>query len=93
MNGTLYSSPTFPNNINEENVIEERESDNLSNNKGKMIKAYFSFPNVNEIKEFNGRLESINKDYIVISNIDNNEYTLLFTKYLIYLVFDEKISL
>lgn len=90
MNGTLYNNPTFP--TLEDDYIQSNNNV-TTNNIGKEVKAYFSFKNENQVKEFNGRLELLNKDYIILSKIDDNEYILLPTKNLDYLVFNEKISI
>ena len=89
MNGTLYQNPTFPT-LDEEKIInQDINKEKLQCNKGKLVKVYLSFPNKD--MDFEGRLEYIDHDYIVISNIDTNIYNLIPSRYINYISFNEKI--
>lgn len=98
MSGEYFPNPTFFNNERqnqEDNNLEKHSNiDNiLINNIGKHIILYCSFNNKNETnKDFEGRLEYINENYVVINNIDNNKYVFIPVKYINYIVFNEKIS-
>ena len=98
MSGEYFPNPTF---FNNERQFEEdsdlKKPSNIDkiliNNVGKPITLYCSFNNKNETnKDFEGRLEYINENYVVINNIDNNKYVFIPVKYINYIVFNEKIS-
>ena len=91
MNGVYFPSVTYEENddIREERI--ENKIDNiLINNIGKSITLYCCFDNNNE---FNGRLEYINENYIVINNIENGNYFFIPSKNINYIEFKEKITI
>ena len=101
MDGTYFPTPTFPS--NEERKVETKESEAkqvfnvdkiLINNIGKSVIIYCSFKNSNDLKDkdFTGRLEYVNENYIVISNVENGEYHFIPIKYVNYITFKEKIT-
>ena len=63
-------------------------------NKGKMVKAYVSFPDSTEWRNkiFEGRIEQAGRDHLIISNPKNGECYLILMIYLNYVTFDEKIN-
>jgi len=63
-------------------------------NKGKMIKAYVSFPDSTEWrnKVFAGRIEEAGRDHLIISNPNTGEWDLILMIYLNYVTFDERIN-
>lgn len=90
MNGTLYQNPAFPS-IEDGNIQTKDMSENIENNKGKQVKVYCNINN-NE-KEFEGRFEQFNKEYMVISNVKTNQHFLIPTKYINYVTCDEEIKI
>ena len=108
MNGNYYQNPTFPNNnyqtppgnisVNEVKVPLVQEQSYIENilrlNKGKMVKAYVSFPDSTEWRNkiFEGRIEQAGRDHLIISNPKNGEWYLILMIYLNYVTFDEKIN-
>lgn len=63
-------------------------------NKGKMVKAYVSFPDSTEWRNkiFAGRIEEAGRDHLIISNPNTGEWDLILMIYLNYVTFDEKIN-
>ena len=63
-------------------------------NKGKMVKAYVSFPDSTEWRNkiFAGRIEEAGRDHLIISNPNTGEWDLIFMIYLNYVTFDERIN-
>ena len=103
MNGTYYKNPTFPS-VQDNNYQETISSENndykkniplndiLKNNIGKKINIYLLYEN-NERQNYNGIIENVEKDYIIISNPETGNWFLLLLKYLNYIEFEEKINL
>ena len=104
MNGTYYKNPTFPasidNNYQESispvektnTIKEDNYSDILKNNIGKKINISMSYQN-NEKELYNGIIEYIGDDNIIISNPESGNWYLLLLKYLNYIEFEEKINI
>ena len=103
MNGTYYENPTFPNQIDNEsqenttsieknNTKDNQLNDILKNNKGKKINISMSYQN-GEKELYNGIIEYIGDDYLIISNPETGNYYLLLLKYLNYIDFEEKINI
>ena len=87
-NQTNYSSgTTLP---MEQSYIENI----LRLNKGKMVKAYVSFPDSTEWRNkiFAGRIEEAGRDHLIISNPQTGEWDLILMIYLNYVTFDERIN-
>ena len=63
-------------------------------NKGKMVKAYVSFPDSTEWRNkiFAGRIEEAGRDHLIISNPNKGEWDLILMIYLNYVTFDERIN-
>ena len=63
-------------------------------NKGKMVKAYVSFPDSTEWRNkiFAGRIEEAGRDHLIISNPNTCEWDLILMIYLNYVTFDERIN-
>ena len=63
-------------------------------NKGKMVKAYVSFPDSTEWRNkiFAGRIEEAGRDHLIISNPNTGEWDLILMIYLTYVTFDERIN-
>ena len=68
--------------------------DILRVNKGKMVKAYVSFPDSTEWRNkiFAGRIEEAGRDHLIISNPNTGEWDLILMIYLNYVTFDERIN-
>lgn len=110
MNGTYYQNPTFPQNNNnfETSLTNQTPPRNISSmlmeqsyienilrlNKGKMVKAYVSFPDSTEWRNkiFAGRIEEAGRDHLIISNPNTGEWDLILMIYLNYVTFDERIN-
>ena len=81
------------NNSNE--PIEQSYIENILRlNKGKMVKAYVSFPDSTEWRNkiFAGRIEEAGRDHLIISNPNTGEWDLILMIYLNYVTFDERIN-
>src|SRR5574344_1622134 len=101
-NGTLDQVP--PGNLNNYDAnlngggdlpMEQSYIENILRlNKGKVIKAYVSFPDSTEWKNkvFEGRIEQAGRDHLIISNQTNGEWYLILMIYLNYVTFNEKIN-
>ena len=63
-------------------------------NKGKMVKAYVSFPDSTEWRNkiFAGRIEEAGRDHLIISIHNTGEWDLILMIYLNYVTFDERIN-
>ena len=63
-------------------------------NKGKRVKAYFSFPDSNEWKDkiFTGIVEEAGRDHLILSDPTTGNWYLLLMIYLNYVEFDERIN-
>jgi len=99
MNGTYYPNAKFPNDVNNNpmngNNDEQGYIENfLRLNRGKMAKAYFSFPNLEDSRDkfFEGIIEYVGKDYLVMSNPNTGKWQLILLIYLNYVEFDEPIN-
>lgn len=97
MNGTYYP--------NASNIINPTNSDNYANeqsyienilrlNRGKKIKAYFSFSDSMEWKDktFEGIIEQAGKDHLIISDPSTGKWNLILLIYLNFIEFDEPIN-
>ncbi len=104
MNGSLYQNPTFPSIEKESPVISEEfipinnEAKNiinfLNNNKGKKINALLSYPNSSswQSKSYEGIIDDVGDDYLLINSLENETRYLLKLKYLDYIEFAERIN-
>ena len=110
MNGSYFQNPTFPSNSNNYDInmngnvpsdivpnipMEQSYIENiLRANKGKMVKAYVSFPDAADWKNkvFEGRIEQAGRDHLIISNPNTGEWDLILMIYLDYVTFDEPIT-
>ncbi len=109
MNGNYYQNPTFPNNQIPQNnnqiitpntpiiplpEIQVSYIENiLRDNRGKLVKAYFSFPDSEtwRDKEFIGYIEEASIDHLIIRDSMNNNYYLIKILYLNFIEFMEPI--
>lgn len=109
MNGNFFSNPTFPTNnnqgfiesppgnINYETTLPMEQSyieNILRLNKGKKVRAYFSYPDSNEWRDkiYEGIIEEAGRDHLVMSDPKTGRWFLLRMIYLNYVDFDEKIN-
>lgn len=85
-----YSNPNGTSLPMEQSYIENI----LRLNKGKMVKAYVSFPDSTEWRNkiFEGRIEEAGRDHLIISNPNTGEWDLILMIYLNYVTFDERIN-
>ena len=88
-----FSSPNYSSGTSlpmEQSYIENI----LRLNKGKMVKAYVSFPDSTEWRNkiFAGRIEEAGRDHLIISNPQTGEWDLILMIYLNYVTFDERIN-
>ena len=63
-------------------------------NKGKMVKAYVSFPDSTEWRNkiFAGRIEEAGRDHLIISDPSTGKWYLILMIYLNYVEFEENIN-
>ncbi len=63
-------------------------------NKGKRVRAFFSFPDSNEWKDkiFTGIVEEAGRDHLILSDPTTGNWYLLLMIYLNYVEFDERIN-
>ena len=106
MNGNFFSNPTFPTNnvietppgnINYSSALPMEQSfieNILRLNKGKKVKAYFSYPDSNEWKDkiYDGIIEEAGKDHLIMSDPKTGEWYLLRLIYLNFVTFEERIN-
>lgn len=110
MNSNFYQNPTFPNNniqMNNQNFSHNNHSDDYKNekemsyienilraNKGKTVKAFFSYPDseISKDKEYFGTIEEAGVDHIVLRDSSNGSFYLLRMVYLNYFEFMEPID-
>ena len=74
------------------NMSESYIDNILRLNKGKKTKIYITIPNSKEEKIFEGILETVGKDHIIMSNPSTGEWYLIPIIYLNYIIFEEKIN-
>ena len=90
------NNPGMINNPNSANTpMEQSYIENILRlNKGKMVKAYVSFPDSTEWRNkiFAGRIEEAGRDHLIISNPNTGEWDLILMIYLNYVTFDERIN-
>ena len=85
MNGLYYPNARY-----EKNDIDKEEEFNYSlaelfkNNVGKKIKIFLSFPNINELKSFEGILERVSNEYLIITSPPANKWEVLLLSYIAY---------
>ena len=93
-NPIYYGNTKLPN--QDTSVIDEQSyiENILRLNKGKMVKAYVSFPDSTEWRNkiFAGRIEEAGRDHLIISNPNTGEWDLILMIYLNYVTFDERIN-
>lgn len=109
MNGNFFGNPTFPSNnnintiqsppgnINYESSLPMEQSyieNILRLNKGKKVKAYFSYPDSTEWRDkvYNGVVEEAGRDHLIMSDPKTGDWYLLRMIYLDYVTFEEKIN-
>ncbi len=110
MNGNFFSTPTFPTNspsiplesppgnINFSDTSLPMEQSYIENilrlNKGKKVKAYFSYPDSAEWRDrvYEGIVEEAGRDHLIMSDPKTGHWWLLRMIYLDYVDFDEKIN-
>ncbi len=108
MNGSFFSTPTFPQAINPEptsppgNISVEQsfplEQSLIENilrlNRGKNVKAYFSYPDSNEWRDkvYNGIIEQSGRDHLILRDQNSGKWYLLRMIYLNYVEFDSNIN-
>jgi len=109
MNGNFFSNPTFPTNngatidsppgnINYANTSLPMEQSYIENilrlNKGKKVKAYFSYPDSTEWRDrvYDGIIEEAGRDHLIMSDPKTGKWNLLRMIYLDYVEFEEKIN-
>lgn len=109
MNGNFFGNPTFPTNneqiiesppgnINYSNTSLPMEQSYIENilrlNKGKRVKAFFSYPDSNEWRDktYEGIIEEAGRDHLIMSDPKTGKWWLLRMIYLNYVDFEEKIN-
>ena len=101
MNGMYYPNANYQadqnlntapigNYANEQSYIENI----LRLNRGKKVRAYFSFPDSNDWRDkvYEGIIEQAGKDHIIISNPSTGMWNLVLLIYLNYVEFEEPIN-
>ena len=63
-------------------------------NKGKKVKVFITVPGSSEWQDklFEGIIEEIGKDHIIISNPQTGEWNLILIIYIVFITFDEPIN-
>ena len=92
-----YPNPSF---FNSENVVKEENLLTIDNNlisilnanKGKMIKCFWLEADEHG-KNIEGIVEFCGPDYLIISNHNNGEWSIILINYIKYLTFKESIKL
>ena len=81
-------------NFSQMNMSESYIENVLRLNKGKKAKFYITIPSSKESEEkvFDGILEKVGKDHVIVSNPINGEWYLIPMIYLNYITFEEKIN-
>ncbi len=97
MNGAFFPNSSFSQNISgPDNYTDEQSyiENILRLNKGKKIKAFFSFPDSNDWRDkvFEGIIEQAGKDHLVMSNPSTGKWQLILLIYLNYVEFEEPIN-
>ena len=105
MNGMYYPNGKYPNDTNNNLNINTAPIGNYANeqsyienilrlNRGKKIKAYFSFPDSNDWRDkvYEGVLEQAGKDHLIISDPNTGMWELILLIYLNYVEFGEPIN-
>ena len=106
MNGSFYQNPTFPmedemtppGNISFNNDSISMEQSYIENilrlNKGKVVKAYVSYPDSVSWKDkiYEGIIEEAGRDHLIISNPKTGIWYMIRMIYLNYVEFEEKIN-
>ena len=84
MNGNYY-----------ENGYMNNTSDSIINilrqNIGKKVRISLNIPNI-EDRTYNGIIERVGDDYLIISNPTNDEWQIFLMVYLSYITFEERIN-
>ena len=93
MNGSFYQNPTFQNET-QNTRLEENLNNIFELNKGKKIKVYTSFPFSHDYKDklFEGMLEGIKEDSLILSESDDTWY-IIPLQFINYITFSEKVNI
>lgn len=97
-NNNNSNIPSPPGNINYADTSLPMEQSYIENilrlNKGKVVKAYFSYPDSNEWRDkvYEGIIEEAGRDHLIMSDPRTGRWFLLRMIYLDYVDFDEKIN-
>ena len=95
-NKNNYDVNIAPNENN--NLLMNGEQSYIENilrlNKGKVVRAYVSFPDATEWRNkiFEGVIQEAGRDHLIISNPNNGEWYLILMIYLNYVTFNERIA-
>lgn len=99
MNGSYYPNANSSNLLNTTSVgsyaDEQSYIENILRlNRGKKIKAYFSFPDSTDWRDkvFEGIIEQAGKDHLVLSDPSTGKWQLILLIYLNFIEFDETIN-
>ena len=95
-NTNNYDVNIAPNESN--NLLMNGEQSYIENilrlNKGKVVRAYVSFPDATEWRNkiFEGVIQEAGRDHLILSNPNNGEWYLILMIYLNYVTFNERIA-
>ncbi len=95
-NTNNYDVNMAPNENN--NLLMNGEQSYIENilrlNKGKVVRAYVSFPDATEWRNkiFEGVIQEAGRDHLILSNPNNGEWYLILMIYLNYVTFNERIA-
>jgi len=109
MNGNYFKNPTFPSMENDNFEYEEGYSAGevdtmnmqqsyieniLRHNKGKLVKAYASYPDSESCRDkvFEGIIEQAGRDHLILRCPSDGKWYLILMIYLNYVEFDEAID-
>ncbi len=98
-NGSGTSTISPPGNINFSNSnslpMEQSYIENILRlNKGKKVKAYFTYPDANEWRDkvYDGVIEEAGRDHLIMSDPKTGDWYMLRMIYLDYVTFEERIN-
>ena len=82
------------NNTNSLSMEESYIENILRLNKGKKVKAYFTYPDANEWRDkvYEGIIEEAGRDHLIMSDPKTGDWYLLRMIYLDYVTFEERIN-
>ena len=102
LNNTYFNKDIFPQKSFNQDVLKGMPNNDymlensnffsiLRFNRGKKVHIFMSFPNSSS-SDFDGIIESMGNDYIIISEPSTGKWHMLFLNYIDFITFDESIN-